>query len=728
VNARRAFLQQSGALVVSFALSGRSWAQQPASGAPDKLPGSLDKAPHLDSWIRIDAGNRVTVFTGKCELGQGIKTALIQVAAEELEVDFARVTLVTADTAATPNEGFTAGSNSMRDSGVALRNAAAQVREILVAKAAERLSLAAGSLSVRDGTIAAPDGRRVTYGELVAGQVLHVEAKPVSRFKDPKAYRLVSRSVKRIDIPAKVTGGEIYVHDLRLPGMQHARVIRPPGYGAVLESVDTREVEAMAPGIRVVRDANFLAVVAPREYTAIKAMRRLRRAAKWREGPALPDMKSLPATLTGMPSQDVVVEEKRGSGAAARVLEATYTRHYQAHASIGPSCAVALLKDGALTVWSHTQGVYPDRDAISEMLALPKERVRVIHMEGAGCYGHNGADDAAADAALIATKMAGVPVRVQWMREDECRWEPFGAAMVGKLRAGLDSSGRVVSWDYGVWSCSHSTRPGGAGSLLAAQHGPKAFKVQPQKARKTADGMGDRNAVPLYTFPDVRVVHHFLPDMPLRVSALRALGAYHNVFALESFMDELAAAAGADPVEFRLRHLEDPRGRAVIERAASGFGWATAHPSPGRGKGFGFARYKNSAAYCAVAVEVAIDAARGHVRLVRAVAAVDSGQVVNPDGLRNQIEGGIIQSASWTLHEKVAFDRARIRSFDWSTYPILRFDGVPESIDVHIVDRPGEPYLGSGEAAAGPAAGAIGNAVANALGRRLRDLPLTLRR
>jgi nicotinate dehydrogenase subunit B len=728
VNTRREFLQQSGALVVSFALAGRVAAQEPGArgGAPDRLPGSLDKAPHLDSWIRIDADNRVTVFTGKCELGQGIKTALIQVAAEELEVEFARVTLVTADTAATPNEGFTAGSNSMKDSGVALRNAAAQVREILLGKAGERLSIDAGSLLVRDGTIVAPDGRRVTYGELVAGQVLHVEARPKSRFKDPKTYRLVSRSVKRVDIPAKVTGGEIYVHDLRLPGMLHARVIRPPGYGAVLESIDTREVEAM--GAQVVRDASFLAVVAPKEYAAVKAMRRLRLTAKWREGPSLPDMKSLPATLTGMPSQDVVVEDRRGPGTAARTLEATYTRHYQAHASIGPSCAVAHMKDGALTVWSHTQGVYPDRDAISEMLALPKERVRVIHMEGAGCYGHNGADDAAADAALIATKMPGVPVRVQWMREDECRWEPFGSAMVSKLRAGLDSSGRVVSWDYGVWSCSHSTRPGGAGSLLAAQHGPRAFKLEPQKARKTADGMGDRNAVPLYAFPGVRVVHHFLPDMPLRVSALRALGAYHNVFALESFMDELAAAAGADPVEFRLRHLEDPRGRAVIERAASGFGWPTARLAPGRGKGFGFARYKNSAAYCAVAVEVAIDEARGHVRLVRAVAAVDSGQVVNPDGLRNQIEGGIIQSASWTLHEKVAFGRSRIRSFDWSTYPILRFDGVPESIEVHIVDRPGEPYLGSGEAAAGPAAGAIGNAVANALGRRLRDLPLTLRR
>ena len=724
MNARREFLQQSGALVVSFALSGRTWAQAAANPVAGKLPGSLNNAPWLDSWIRIGADNRTTVFTGKAELGQGVKTALMQVAAEELDVDFARVTIVTADTAATPNEGYTAGSNSLKDSGTALRNAAAQVREILLAKAASRLSVAADALEVQDGTVIARDGRRVTYGELVAGEVLHVEAKPTSRFKDPKSYRLVSKPVKRIDIPTKVTGGEIYVHDLRLPGMQHARVIRPPSYGAVLESVDTREVEAI--GAKVVRDANFLAVVAPKEYAAIKAMRMLRHSAKWNERAALPDMKALPATLLAMPSQDVVVEDKSGPGTAAKMLEATYTRQYMAHGSIGPSCAVAHMKDGALTVWSHTQGVYPDRDAICEMLGMPKESVRVVHMEGAGCYGHNGADDAAADAALIATKMPGVPVRVQWMREDEHRWEPFGSAMVGKVRASLDGSGRIVSWDYGVWSCTHSTRPGGAGSLLAGQYGARAFKLAPQKAQKTVDGLGDRNAVPSYNIPSMHVVHHFLPDMPVRVSALRGLGAYHNVFTLESFMDELALAAGADPVEFRLRHLEDPRSKAVIERAASGFNWSTAHPAPGRGKGFAFARYKNYAAYCAVAVEVAIDPHKGLIRLVRAVAAIDSGQVVNPDGLRNQTEGGIIQSASWTLHEKVAFDRTRIRSFDWSTYPILRFDGVPESIEVHVIDRPGEPYLGSGEAAAGPTAAALGNAVANATGQRLRDLPLVL--
>jgi CO/xanthine dehydrogenase Mo-binding subunit len=648
----------------------------------------------------------------------------VQVAAEELDVAFERVTLVTADTAATPNEGFTAGSNSMKDSATAIRNAAAQVREILVAKAATRLDTAVEGLRVEDGTVISREGRRVAYADLVAGQDLHVEAKAASRFKDPEQYRIVTQPIARVDIPAKVTGAPAYVHDLRLPGMVHARVVRPPSYGAVLDSVDTSAAQGVSPDVKVVRDGNFLAVVAAREYTAVRAMRRLASGAKWRETRSLPSSKDLAAAILGMRTEGVVVEEKRAPVARAKTLEATYTRQYQAHASIGPSCAVAHLEGGALTVWSHTQGVYPDRDAIAEMLGMPKEKVRVIHMEGAGCYGHNGADDAAADAALIATRMPGTPVRVQWMREDEHRWEPFGSAMVGKLRASLDAAGRIVDWDYGVWSCTHSTRPGGAGALLAAQHGAKAFRPQVPRPARTPEGMGDRNAVPLYAFPSVRVVHHFIADMPVRVSALRALGAYHNVFALESFMDELALAARADPVEFRLQHLEDPRAKDVVRLAAQRFGWGRAPPPPGRGHGFAFARYKNLAAYCAIAAEVAVDpGARGKVRLVRAVAAVDSGQVVNPDGIRNQIEGAILQSASWTLYERVAFDDTRVRSVDWATYPILRFDAVPEAVEVHIVDRPGEPYLGTGECGQGPAAAAIGNAVASATGERLRDLP-----
>jgi nicotinate dehydrogenase subunit B len=355
--------------------------------------------------------------------------------------------------------------------------------------------------------------------------------------------------------------------------------------------------------------------------------------------------------------------------------------------------------------------------------------VRVIHVEGSGCYGHNGADDAAADAALIARALPGAPVRVQWMREQEQSWEPFGPAMVSKLKASLDSQGKIADWNFEVWSNTHSMRPGGAGCLLAAQHMAQSFAAPPAKAIPLPEGGGDRNAIPIYAFPNARVVHHFIPDMPIRISAMRSLGAYHNVFSIESFMDELAALAGADPVEFRLKHLADQRGRDVVEKAAESFGWRKGQRAPpDRGFGFAFAQYKNLAAYCAVASEVEVDRDTGRARLVRAVAAVDGGQAVNPDGLTNQIEGAIIQSASWTLYETVTFDDSRITSIDWQTYPILRFDAVPDKIEVHIVNRPGMPFLGSGETGQGPAAASIANAIANATGKRLRNLPLTRKR
>ncbi len=429
----------------------------------------------------------------------------------------------------------------------------------------------------------------------------------------------------------------------------------------------------------------------------------------------------------GLPAQDIAVLDRGqpGAGNGTR-LEATFTRPYQSHGSIGPSCAVALSDDKGVTVWTHTQGVYPDRAAIAQMLRLPAEQVRCIHSEGSGCYGHNGADDAAGDAALISRALPGRPVRVQWMREQEHGWEPYGPAMVTKVSAALDGSGHIADWDYQVWSNTHSMRPGAAGSLLAAQHMAESFPVPPPKPIPMPEGGGDRNSIPLYRLPNARVVYHFLPEMPLRVSALRTLGAYMNVITIESFMDELAQAAKADPVSFRLRHLDDPRARDVIRMAAERFGWSPQASKPaGYGHGFGFARYKNLAAYCAVAAEVEVDRDTGRTRLVRATAAVDAGQAVNPNGLTNQIEGAILQSTSWTLFESVSFDDTRITSIDWSTYPILRFNDVPESIEVHVIDRPGEPFLGSGEAGQGPAAAAVANALAAATGKRFRDLPFS---
>jgi CO/xanthine dehydrogenase Mo-binding subunit len=387
---------------------------------------------------------------------------------------------------------------------------------------------------------------------------------------------------------------------------------------------------------------------------------------------------------------------------------------------------VGLAEADMLTVWTHSQGVYPLRKALAEMLRMPEDRVRCIHMEGAGCYGHNGADDVAADAALAAMAFPGRPVRVQWMRDQEHAWEPFGAAMVTRARAALDASGAVAAWEYEVWSNAHSTRPPGAGNLLAAWHLATPFSQPAPAPIPQPAGGGDRNAIPLYRFSNARVVHHFIPEMPVRVSALRALGGYMNVFSIESFLDELAGAAGADPVEFRLRHLEDARARDVVRLAAEKFGWRVGERLPnGRGRGFGFARYKNLAAYTAVAAEVEVERETGRVRPVRFVAANDSGEIVNPDGVRNQIEGGIVQSASWTLLESVRFDSTRVTSRDWSTYPILRFPDLPDSVEVHLVDRPGQPFLGTGEAAQGPAAAAIANAVADAVGVRLRELPLT---
>ena len=725
---RREFLAASGALIVGFSLASSLLHAQQAAAGP-KLPGSLDSNPMLDSWIRIDADGSITLFTGKAELGQGVKTALIQIAAEQLYVPPQRIRLITADTRQTPDEGYTAGSNSMKDSGTAIMNAAAQVREILIARASARLGVTADRLKAQEGAVLADDGRRLGFGELVTDDLTRARADGQSKLKDPATYTVVGKSMPRVDIPAKVSGGAAYVQDLRLPGMVHARVVRPPSYGARLRALDTAVVEKMPGVLKVVRDGSFVAVVAAHEFEAVQAMRALGASIRWDERPTLPDQADLYAYLQRLPADVTVALDRQADGTpSTRGIEASYRRPYQMHGAIGPSCAVGQFKDGALTVWTHSQGVYPLRKSIAEMLRLPEDRVQCIHVEGSGCYGHNAADDAAADAALIARAFPDRPVRVQWMREQEHQWEPYGPAMVTAVKAALDGAGNIVSWNYEVTSNTHSMRPGGAGNLLPAWHLQTPFAPAAPKPIPLPEGGGDRNAIPLYRLPSARVVHRFVPAMPVRVSALRALGAYMNIFSIESFIDELAQAAGADPVDFRLRHLDDPRARDVVSLAAARFGWSSYARAPGRGRGFAFARYKNLAAYVALALEIELDRETGSVRVVRAVAAVDSGQAVNPDGIRNQIEGGIIQSSSWTLHEAVEFDTTAIKSADWSRYPILRFPEIPDSVDVHVIDRPGLPFLGTGEAAQGPTAGAIGNAIAYATGARIRELPFDRKR
>ena len=460
---RRQVLAGGGALIVSFSLSDAFAQDQATSVAahPPKWIGSLKDTPFLDSWVRIDADGGITVFTGKAELGQGFKTAFQQIAAEELDVPFKSLTVVTADTGRTANEGYTAGSHSMQDSGTAILNAAAQARELLIAEAARRLDLPAENLRTENGAVIAPDGQRLSYGDLVAGGMLHVQAQPQSRLKDPATYTVVGQPVPRVDIPAKVTGGAAYVQDMRLPGMVHARVVRPPSYGAQLTDCDASAIEAMPGVVKVIRSGNFLAVAAKKEFQAIKAMRALTAAAKWQETAGLPKQEDISRVLLGLPSQDsTIFTRSNPSAIGQKTVEAIYTRPYQSHGSIGPSCAVGHYVDDLTTIWTHTQGVYPDRQGIAEMLRVPPAKVRLIHVEGSGCYGHNGADDAAADAALIARELPGTPVRVQWMREQEHGWEPFGPAMVTKLKASLDDSGAIADWNFEVWSNTHSMRPG----------------------------------------------------------------------------------------------------------------------------------------------------------------------------------------------------------------------------------------------------------------------------
>ncbi len=716
---RRRFLAAGGALTLSFAL--------PLRAQPNALPGSLADEPWLDAWIRVGADNRVTVFTGKVELGQGIKTALLQVAAHELQIDPGRLILITADTARTPDEGHTAGSRSMQDSATAIRHAAAQVRALLHARAAARLDVPAGALTQDNSVFRAADGRRVSFGELVAGSDQHVRASGAPAPRLPTARRHIGSTLPRVDIPGKLKGQLAYLQDIRMPAMVHGRVVRPPSPNARLLGVDTAAVARLTGVLEVVHDGRFLGVIADEEYRAVKAAKALARAARWDVPATLPAGRGVAALVRSLPSQPQEVLARGVPGlpvTGGKTLRASYTRPYQLHASIGPSCAIALLEQGRYTVWTHSQGVFPLRRALAELLGAPEEALRCIHAEGAGCYGHNGADDAAADAVLLARAFPDLPVRVQWMREDEHGWEPFGPPMVADLAATLDASGRIADWRHEVWSQAHATRPGTAGNLLAATLLARPFTPPPPKPIPLPAGGGDRNAIPYYALPNARVIHRFQPAGLLRTSALRALGAYCNVFAIESFMDELARAAGADPVDFRLRHLADPRAIEAVKLAAMKFGWNGYRKTPGRGRGFAFARYKNLAAYCAIALEIEVALDTGHVRIIRADAAVDCGEIVSPDGVRNQIEGGIIQSASWTLLEQVRFDARQVTSLDWGGYPILRFDGVPDRVAVHLLDRPGQPFLGVGEAAQGPAAAALANAVADACGRRVRDLPL----
>jgi CO/xanthine dehydrogenase Mo-binding subunit len=609
----------------------------------------------------------------------------------------------------------------MQDSGTAILNAAANVRALLAEAAARRWGMAPDVVTPSgDGRMKGPSGQTATYGELAASLSLHVEARPDAPRRQG-ARRTIGREFARVDIPAKCTGGQAYVQDLRLPGMLHARVVRGRSEGERLKALDVKAVEAMRGVVKVVQQGSFLAVVAERQWTAIQAMRALQRGGSEHAAPPLPA--DLPANLMASPSEDeTILDTTKTPGASpVKQVKARYSRPWLLHGSIGPSCAVAQFDGGKLTVWTHTQGVFPLRQALAELTKLQPQQIHCIHTEGSGCYGHNGADDVAADAALIAMAVSGRPVRLQWMREQEHGFEPLGTGMAVEIDAGIDGQGRIVRWRSDIYSPSHNGRPGRAGNLLAGPEMDPPFQTPTPRPIPMPEGGGDRNGVPLYRIADAKIVSHFIPSSPVRVSALRSLGGFMNVVAIECLIDELALAGGHDPVAFRLENLDDECAVSVIKAAADRFGWSRR----AKGSGFAFARYKNLAAYCAIALQVSVDPKTGLVKVGKVVAAVDAGEAVNPGGVRNQIEGAIVQAISWTGREAMGFDASGRTGLNWSGYPILRFEDAPASVTVQVIDRPGTPFLGAGEAGQGPAGAAFCNAVTDAVGRRIRDLPLS---
>jgi nicotinate dehydrogenase subunit B len=689
------------------------------------LPADLAANPVLARWLDFSRDGEVTIRVGKVEYGQGIWTALAQVAAEELQVALARVQMAPVSTSTSPNEGITAGSLSVQDSGSALRQACAQARDLLLAAAAARLGVPRAVLTVADGQIQAADGPAgVSYWTLAQPGLLDRPAEAPVPSRPPDEWSVAGRSAPRLDIPDTVTGRPRFLHDLVLPGMAYGRVVRPPAQAADLTKLADLDLDSE---VILVRDGSFLGVVAETDRAALRAAGQVARAARWRTSPSLPDARDLRAFLLAAPSQQETVVDQPGgdpAGPAARTLTAEFTRPFLAHASVAPSCAIARWDGGAVTVWAHSQGIFLLRAAIAAGLGLETGQVTVHYVEGAGVYGQNGADDVAMDAVLLARAVPGRAVRVQWTREDEMCWPPMGSAMLVRVSADLDAGGRIATWRQDVWSNGFMGRPtlGGNPRLLALTHRAGGHPMPPAPDLQAANWMGaSRNSVPGYDIPGLHVTRHRLLDMPIRTSSLRSLGAHLNVFAIESFMDELAAAAGADPVAFRLAHLTDPRARQVLTEAASMAGWDTRGHRDGTGYGAGVARYSGVAGYCAAVAEVEADT---DIRVRRLWLAVDVGRVINPDGVINQVEGGAVQSASWTLREQVRFDRYQITSAGWDSYPILRFTEVPE-VMVHVMDAPGEAEVGAGEVSLGPVAGAIGNAVADAVGVRLRDLPLT---
>jgi CO/xanthine dehydrogenase Mo-binding subunit len=716
---RRDLLRSGGALVVSFAMG-----TIPRCVRGQQAPGAAAAAFDLDSFLAIDRNGRVTISTSHVDPGTGITTIYRQIAAEELGIPVQRFTVVQGDTAATPDHGGTGGSSGVPRGGSDIRRAAATARRALLELGAGQLDCLPAQLTVEGGEVRPiSGGQGIAIGALIGGKRFDLKVDPNAPLKDPTTYTVVGKPIPRPDLPGKATGRHEYVQDHAVPDMLHARVIRPPSVGARLLSVDESTIRGI-PNTRVVRLASFLGVVAKDEWAAVRAARELK--AVWNETRSGFATEGLDAGMRVAPAEREQVVVNRGDAAAAlanasRRLTATYYWPFQSHGSLAPSCAIADVNEAGTTVWSSTQDAFGLRNLIARQLDVPREKVRVVYLDGSGSYGSNGAFDAAADAALI-SRVVGQPVRLQWMRHDEHGWDPKGPAQLLQLSGALDNDRRILAWESVI------SGPSGP-QWTEAQLGPLSAG-QPTGAPRPAAPPTTQNLDPPYATPHLRVTSRLLSNTPIRLSNLRAPLKIGNVFAVESFTDELAAAARMDAIAFRRQGLADPRALAVIDRAAAMIGWQP-RPSPAprarqgaarAGRGIAYMRYKQAENYVAIAMEASVDAASGRITVLRIACAHDCGLIMNPDGLRNQVEGNILHTLSRTLHEEASFAEGRVTSVDWAGYPILRFPEAP-AIEVALINHPDQPPNGAGEAACAPVAAALANAIFDATGVRLRSIP-----
>ena len=724
---RRSFLAAGGVLIVGLGLDGLGPAGAQSTPDADRFLGKSLAPDAVDSFLAVHRDGTVTAFVGRVDLGTGGRIAMRQLVGEELDIPLERIAMIEGDTALTPNQGGTGGSYGIARGGSQLRLAAATARRALVDLAAQRLGRPASDLEVADGVVRGKDGNgSVGYGELIGDRALNLKVDTAAPLRPHDRFRFIGKSLPRPDLPAKITGHHRYLQDLVLPNMLHARVIRPPAFGAALVSVDESSIAGIGSA-RVVRIQSFLAVVAEREWDAVRAARALK--TQWGAGTGLPDHAR---EFEAMRASPVVRDQevaRRGDLAAlsappagTRTLAASYRWPMQTHGSIGPSCGVADVRPDRVTVWSASQNVHGLQNTFARVLGVERDRVRVIYMDGSGSYGANGADDAAAEATLLSREV-GRPVRVQWSRQEEHGLDPKGPAQLLELRAAVDKDGEIAAWETQAWlPISTANLPNIP--LLAVD----AAGLPQTQGRAT--GLIYQNVDPPYAMPNLNAVVHWVADAPLRTSPLRAPGKIANTFAVESFTDEIAALARVDPLEFRLRRLANPRGLEVLRRVAARMGWQP-RPSPGpgsrnaavlTGRGLAYVHYKHDETIVAMGMDVTVERATGRIRVTRVVAAQDCGLMINPDCVKAQLEGNILQTLSRALHEEVVYDRDRVTTVDWASYPILTFPEVPK-LDLELIQRLDQPPLGVGEAASTPVGAALANAVFDATGVRLRTVP-----